>query len=177
MSSSPVFVWCRMERRVSLPVLSLSDQRLSAKASSEGWRLCLRPNTHLEYELRSTSCVARARRRRPEASPHARCPPSAPEFALEVSNLSVPLIRPLLPFCPRNSSPELIRAAVSPPRRVPRSLVLLRRRGAHSRVRQIAMSSLEVFPKPVEPRRGCPPRLRRALAARPSGTTAPASGR
>ena len=35
----------RMERRVSLPVLSLSDQRLSAKASSEGWRLCLRPNT------------------------------------------------------------------------------------------------------------------------------------
>jgi hypothetical protein len=30
---------------VSLPVLSLSEQRLSAKASSEGWCLCLRPNT------------------------------------------------------------------------------------------------------------------------------------
>jgi hypothetical protein len=45
MTSSPVFVWCQIERRVSLPVLSLSDQRLSAKASSEGWRLCLRPNT------------------------------------------------------------------------------------------------------------------------------------
>jgi hypothetical protein len=36
MTSSPVFVWCRMERRVSLPVLSLSDQRLSAKASTKG---------------------------------------------------------------------------------------------------------------------------------------------
>jgi hypothetical protein len=33
-----------MKRRVSLPVLSLSDQRLQRKASSEGWRLCLRPN-------------------------------------------------------------------------------------------------------------------------------------
>jgi hypothetical protein len=33
-----------IKRRVSLPVLSLSDQRLSAKTSSEGWRLCLRPN-------------------------------------------------------------------------------------------------------------------------------------
>ena len=32
---------------MSLPILSLSDQRLSAKASSEGWRLCLRPNIPL----------------------------------------------------------------------------------------------------------------------------------
>jgi hypothetical protein len=92
-----------------------------------------------------------------------------------VSNLVVPLIRPLLPFCPRNSSPELIRAAVSPPRHVPRSLVLLRRRGAHDQVCQIALSALELFPKPLESRRGCPPRLRRALAVRPSGATA--SGR
>jgi hypothetical protein len=29
---------------VSLPALSLSDHPLSAEASSEGWRLCLRPN-------------------------------------------------------------------------------------------------------------------------------------
>jgi hypothetical protein len=33
-----------MKRRVSLPVLSLTDQRLQRKATSEGWRLCLRPN-------------------------------------------------------------------------------------------------------------------------------------
>jgi hypothetical protein len=32
---------------VSLPVLSLPDQRISAKASSEGWRLCLRPNRQI----------------------------------------------------------------------------------------------------------------------------------
>jgi hypothetical protein len=52
MTSSSVFVWCRTERRVSLPVLSLSDQRLSAKASSEGWRLSLRPNTdHMSLSL------------------------------------------------------------------------------------------------------------------------------
>jgi hypothetical protein len=35
-----------MKRRVSLPVLSSSNQRLQRKATSEGWRLCLRPNTH-----------------------------------------------------------------------------------------------------------------------------------
>jgi hypothetical protein len=81
----------------------------------------------------------------------------------------MPLIRLLLSFCLRNSSPELIRAAVSPPHRVPRSLVLLRRRGAHGRVRQIALSALELFPKPLEPRCGHPPRLRRDLAVEPSG--------
>jgi hypothetical protein len=37
-----------MKRRVSLPVLSLSDQRLRRKATSEGWRLCLRPNMVLD---------------------------------------------------------------------------------------------------------------------------------
>jgi hypothetical protein len=37
-----------IKRRVSLPVLSLSDQRLTAKTSSEGWRLCLRPNMELD---------------------------------------------------------------------------------------------------------------------------------
>jgi hypothetical protein len=40
---------------VSLPVLSLSDQRLSAKASSEGWRLCLRPNKIMDAHDQDTS--------------------------------------------------------------------------------------------------------------------------
>jgi hypothetical protein len=119
----------------------------------------------------STSCTVGARRCRPEAPPHPRRPPSALEFALEVSNLPVPLIRPLLSFCPRNSSQKLICAVVSPPHRVPRSLVLLCRRGAHARVRQIALSALELFPKPLEPRRGHPPHLRRDLAVEPSGAS------
>jgi hypothetical protein len=58
---------------------------------------------------------SKPRRRRPEVPPHLCRPPRAPEFALEVSNLPAPLIRSLLPFCPRDCSPELIRAAVSPP--------------------------------------------------------------
>src|SRR5688572_27072073 len=48
MTSSPVFVWCRSSE--GCPCLfCLSDQRLSAKTSSEGWRLCLRPNSHHQY--------------------------------------------------------------------------------------------------------------------------------
>jgi hypothetical protein len=43
---------------VSLPVLSLSDQRLSAKASSEGWRLCLRPNNRVQIQrTKETECA------------------------------------------------------------------------------------------------------------------------
>jgi hypothetical protein len=68
MTSPRVFVRCRMGRRVSLPVLSPLGRRerrrprakgvparflvsvgpaFTAKAPSEGWRLCLRPNTCL----------------------------------------------------------------------------------------------------------------------------------
>jgi hypothetical protein len=126
---------------------------------------------------RSVSCAAGARRRRPEALPHPRRSPSVPEFALEVSNRPVPLIRPLLPFCPSNSSPELIRAAVSPPRRVPHTLVPPCRICAHGRVCQIALSVLGLFPKPLEPHNGQSPRLRRDFAAGSSSATAPASGR
>jgi hypothetical protein len=53
----------------------------------------------------------------------------------------------------------------------------LRRFCAHGRVRQIALSTLEFFPEPLEPRSSQSPRLQRALAARPSGATAPSSGR
>jgi hypothetical protein len=34
MTPSQAFVWCRVERRVSLPVLSLSDQRLQRRVAS-----------------------------------------------------------------------------------------------------------------------------------------------
>jgi hypothetical protein len=96
-----------------------------------------------------------------------------PAIPLEVSNLHVPLVRSLLPWLARDCSPELIRAAVIPPRRVQRPLVLPRRRDAHGRVRQTALNAPELVPNSLEPRRGQSPRLWRALAAGPSGATAP----
>jgi hypothetical protein len=113
--------------------------------------------------------------RRPVASLcHRRCP-MTPALPLEVSNLPASLIRPLLPSLARDCSPELPRAAVSPPRRVQRTLVLQRRRDAHGLVRQTALNAPELVLKPLEPRRGQPPCLRRALAAGPSSATAPVS--
>jgi hypothetical protein len=92
---------------------------------------------------------------------------------LEVSNLLVPLIWSLLPCLARDCSPELPRATVSPPRRVQRPLVLLRRRDAHGRVRQTALNAPELNPEPLVPRHGQPSRLRRTLIAGPSGATTP----
>jgi hypothetical protein len=103
--------------------------------------------------------------------------PKCPRVRTRCEQPSRALNSTVTAFFRHNSSWELIRTAVSPPRHVPRSLVLLRRHGAHGRVRQIALSALKLFPKPLEPSRGCPPCLERALAARPSGATAPASGR
>ena len=103
-------------------------------------------------------------------------PPGAPEFALVVSIILTSLIRLLLSLCLRNSSPELIRVAVSPPRRVPRSLVPLRRCGTHGQVCHVALNTPDPLPKPLEPHHGRPPRLRRDFAARSSSATAPVSG-
>jgi hypothetical protein len=58
------------------------------------------------------SRAAGVRQSRPEASPHPRRLPSTSEFALEVSNISMPLFHKVLPQCPRNSSLELIHVAV-----------------------------------------------------------------
>jgi hypothetical protein len=88
----------------------------------------------------------------------------------------MPLIRPLLSLCLRNSLLELIRIAVSPPRHVPRSLVPLRRRGTHGQVLHVALNMPNPLPKPLEPRRGRPPRLQRDFAVGSSGATTPMSG-
>jgi hypothetical protein len=112
------------------------------------------------------------RRSPPPSTRGSTAPPSSPERSRVRTRGEKPscaLIHLLLSFCPHNSSPELISVVVSPPHRVPRSLVLLRRRGAHGRVCQIALSALELFPKPLQPRHGHPPRLRRDLAVEPSG--------
>jgi hypothetical protein len=98
-----------------------------------------------------------------------------PALPLVVSNLLAPLIRSLLPWLARDCSPELPCVVVAPPHRVQHPLVLPRRRDAHGRVRQNALNVPELVPKPLEPYRGQPPRLRRALVAGPSGATVPVS--
>jgi hypothetical protein len=64
----------------------------------------------------------------------------------------------------------------SPPRRVLRPRVPPCRFCAHGQVRQIALSALELIPKPLEPSRGQSPHLRRDFTAGSSGATVPASG-
>jgi hypothetical protein len=114
-------------------------------------------------------------RRRPVVSLHLHRCSVTPSLPLKVSNPPTPLFWSLLLCCPRDCSPELSRAVVSPPRRVQRLLVLPRRCEGHGRVRQTALNAPGLAPKPLEPRRGKPPYLRRALAVGPSGATAPVS--
>jgi hypothetical protein len=91
---------------------------------------------------------------------------------LKVGNPPVPLIWSLLLCCSRDCSPELSRAAVSPPRRVQRPLVLPRWCNAHGQVRKTALNTPELNPKPLKARHGQPPRLRSALTVGPSGAPA-----
>jgi hypothetical protein len=77
-----------------------------------------------------------------------------PVLPLKVSNPPVPLIWLFLLCCSRDCSSELSCAAVGPPRRVQRPLVLPRRREGHGRVRQTALNVPELAPMPLEPRRG-----------------------
>jgi hypothetical protein len=96
-------------------------------------------------------------RRRLEAPPHPHRSPSVPEFALEVSNLPMPLIHQVPHQSRRNNSPKLV---------VPlRNLC----------VRCDALNMSGPFPKPPDPRRGRSARLRQTPAVGPSGATAPKS--
>jgi hypothetical protein len=119
--------------------------------------------------------LSEPRRRRLEAPPHPRHSPSVPEFALEVSNLPMPLIRQVSPQSPRNFSPEL----AAPPRNLLHcglcSLALPYRFCAHGGVCRDVLNVSGPFPKPLEPRRGRSARLRRTLTAGPSGATTPKS--
>jgi hypothetical protein len=121
---------------------------------------------------RSISCAARFCHHRPVESLRLRRCFTVPALLLEVSNLSVPLIWSSPLYSSRDCSPEQSSAAVSPLRRGLRPLVPLRQREGYGRVRQIARIAPRPVPKPREPRRGCPARLRRTLAAGPSGATA-----
>jgi hypothetical protein len=55
--------------------------------------------------------------------------------------------------------------------------VLPCQRGTHGRVRHVALNAPEPFPKPLEPRRGHPPRLWRDFAEGSGSATAPMTGR
>jgi hypothetical protein len=114
--------------------------------------------------------------RRPVASLRLRRCPLTPALPLKVRNPPAPLIWSSLLCCSCDFSSELSHAAVSPPRRVQHILVLPRRHDTHGRVRQTAlMSTPELAPKPLEPRRGQPPCLQRALAMDLSSATVPVS--
>jgi hypothetical protein len=71
MTTSQAFVWCRIKRRVSLPVLSPSDQRLQRRPRAKGGVFAFAPT----FALRGTSStkspgaedVARWRRRCPRS--------------------------------------------------------------------------------------------------------------
>jgi hypothetical protein len=197
---------CALSRTLSPPLLPCARDQTSSAAAHLGPPSVLRPTlsplpvcclgefclavSYLGHPLglpfpslfcpvrthRSTSCTVEACHRRPETSLPTCRPPGTPEFALVVSNLPMPLIRLLLFLCLCNSSPELIRTAVSPPRRVPRSLVPLRRRGTHGRVCHVALNTPDPLPRPLEPRHGRPPRLRRDFAVGSGGATAPVFG-
>jgi hypothetical protein len=83
----------------------------------------------------------------------------------------MPLFRQVSRSRPRNCSSELVAprdfshcglCSLAPPCRF----------CAHGCVRRVALNVSDPFPKPLEPHRGRPPCLRRALAAGPSGATA-----
>jgi hypothetical protein len=93
------------------------------------------------------------RHRCPVASLCLRRCPVPPALPLKVRNLPVPLFPCVLYWLARNCSPELPRAAVSPPRRVQRPLVLPHRRGALDGVRQIPLCA----PRPIPQASGAPP--------------------
>jgi hypothetical protein len=71
MTTSQAFVWCRIKRRVSLPALSPSDQRLQRRPRAKGGVFAFAPT----FALRGTSStnslgaedVARWRRRYPRS--------------------------------------------------------------------------------------------------------------
>jgi hypothetical protein len=115
------------------------------------------------------------RRRRPKAPPHPHRSPSVPKFALEVSNLPMPLFRQVSPQSPRNCLSKLASSPWNLFHHGLRSLAPPCRFCAHGRVRRDALNVSDPFPKPPEPQRGQPARLRRTLVAGPSGATAPKS--
>jgi hypothetical protein len=125
---------------------------------------------------RSISCAVGVCHRRPVEPLRLRRCFATPALLLEVSNLPVPLIWSSPLYSSRDCSLEQSSAVVSPLLRGPRPLVPLRQREGHGRVRQITRIAPRPIPKPREPHRDRPARLRRTLATGPSGATAFRSG-
>jgi hypothetical protein len=185
---SPSLSLCPREQRAPPPptvdccplcghrrVCASSRATVSSASSLVAWDTlrCALPPLYFVRSVLTEAILAQPEpcRRRPVVSLRLRHCSVTPTLPLKVSNPPVPLIWSLLLCCSRDCSPELSHTAVSLPRRVQRPLVLPRRREGHGRVRQTARNAPELAPKPLEPHRGQPPRLRRALAAGPSGAT------
>jgi hypothetical protein len=111
------------------------------------------------------------RHRQPEAPSQPRRSPSVPEFALEVNTLPMPLFRQVSPQSPHNCSLELVAPSRDFSHHDMRSLAPPCRFCAHGRVRRVALNVPDPFLKPIEPHRGRPHCLRRALAVGLSGAT------
>jgi hypothetical protein len=122
---------------------------------------------------RAFSCTAGVRHRRLVESLRLRRCFVTPALLLEVSNLLVPLIWPSSLYSSRDCLPEQPSIAVSPPRRGLRSLVPPRRCEGHGRVCQTTLIVPRLVSESLVPCRGRSARLRRTLAAGPSGATAP----
>jgi hypothetical protein len=115
------------------------------------------------------------RHRRPKAPPRPRRSPGVSEFALEVSNLPMPLIHQVPHLSPRNCSPELVAPLRNLFHRGLRSLAPPCWFRAHGCVRRDVLNVSGPIPKPPEPRRGRSARLQRTPTEGPSGAIAPKS--
>jgi hypothetical protein len=124
---------------------------------------------------RSSSCTVGAPPLSTRGSTAPRRSPSVSKFALEVSNLPMPLICQLSHQSPRNCSLELATSPRNLFHRSLRSLAPPCQFCAHGCVRRDVLNVSCPFPKPPEPRRGRSACLRRTPAAGPRGTTAPKS--
>jgi hypothetical protein len=109
---------------------------------------------------RSVSCAVGAPPPSARGSIAPRRSPSIPGFALEVSTLPMPLFSQVSPQSPRNCSPELVAPPQDFSHRGLCSLAPPCRFCVHCRVRRVTLNMPDPFPKPLEPHRGHPPRLR-----------------
>jgi hypothetical protein len=138
----------------SCPIQCHGELRLTVSCSGHPL-VCPLPPCCVRSTLTGVfSCVARVRHRRPVEPLCLRRCFVTPALLLEVSNLLVPLIW-LSPLCSsRDCSPKQSSVVVSLPRRGLRSLMPPRRCEVHGRVRQTALITPRLVPKPREPRRG-----------------------
>jgi hypothetical protein len=157
------------------PVQCHGELRLAVSYSGHPSVCPLPPCCARSMHTRAVLAQSEPRRHRPEAPLHPHRSPSVPEFALEVSNLPMPLIRQVSHQSPHNCSPKLAAPPWNLFHRGLRSLAPPCQFCAHGCVRRDVLNVSGPFPKPPEPRCGRSACLRQTPTAGPSGATAPKS--